>query len=171
MWTGNGYHLYQPIQPIGGEVLERLETFYDFLPYLNGIDLTSEFLRFSERFLSNGKSDSNHNPAIKSCLLTIAGTINTKNNSEVKIIQKWDGNRPPIQYITQYFMSHLIQRRINTINRRKLKSNKSIKEPNYDLNEIGWIEDLLRLPLDDYRYFCLWKILIPYLVNVKGIEA
>ena len=33
-----------------------------------------------------------------------------------------------------------------------------------------WIEKLLETPIADHRHFCLWHILIPYLVNVKGLS-
>ena len=37
LWTGNGYHIYQPMN---GIVFEEYKTFYKFLPYLDGKDLT-----------------------------------------------------------------------------------------------------------------------------------
>ena len=36
-------------------------------------------------------------------------------------------------------------------------------------NSIMWIEKLLGTPIADHRYFCLWHILIPYLVNIKKL--
>src|SRR5215467_5788669 len=33
---------------------------------------------------------------------------------------------------------------------------------------IDWIEKLLHTPLDDLRYYCLWRVLVPYLINVRG---
>jgi hypothetical protein len=33
-----------------------------------------------------------------------------------------------------------------------------------------WIENLLQTPLEDHRKYCLLHILIPYLVNVKGLS-
>lgn len=44
-------------------------------------------------------SDPNHLPSIKSCLVRVPGTINSKNGEAVRIVQKWDGNRPTIKYI------------------------------------------------------------------------
>jgi hypothetical protein len=37
------------------------------------------------------------------------------------------------------------------------------------INKIGWIEKLLETPLADNRKYCLWKILIPYLANIKKL--
>ena len=47
LWTGNGYHVYQPID---GIVFEKVKEFYDFLPYLDGKDLTTEFLGLPKTF-------------------------------------------------------------------------------------------------------------------------
>ncbi|HEY7079620.1 MAG TPA: DNA primase noncatalytic subunit PriX [Nitrososphaeraceae archaeon] len=32
---------------------------------------------------------------------------------------------------------------------------------------IRWIEKLLQTPLDDYRKFVVWRILSPYLINIR----
>lgn len=91
LWTGNGIHIYQPVQ---GVILENESAFSKF-------DFPSQrFLKFAAKHLSNGKSDSENNPAFRSCLVRIPGTHNfkcvQKNNdiadstTEVKIIQKWD---------------------------------------------------------------------------------
>ena len=168
LWTGNGYHIYQPIE---GMVFERYRIFYDFLPYLDK-DLTTEFLRFAEKFFSNGRSDPNHLPSIRSCLVRVPGTINSKNGDEAKVIQKWDGKKPAIQWVNDDFLIHLIQKRIDKITEngrlRKLSSHAPF---NIDAkNRIGWIENLLQTPLDDHRKFCLWRILCPYLVNVRKLS-
>jgi hypothetical protein len=62
-----------------------------------------ETLRFSKRFLSFVKADKNNNPSLKSCLLRIPGSINSKYNTEVKIIQKWNGHKPHIRLIIRGF--------------------------------------------------------------------
>ena len=31
----------------------------------------------------------------------------------------------------------------------------------------GWIEKLLQTPIDDYRKFVVWRILAPYLINIR----
>ena len=36
---------------------------------------------------------------------------------------------------------------------------------------IQWIELLLQIPLQDHRKFAIWRILAPYLINVKGLPA
>ena len=126
LWTGNGYHIYQPIE---GMVFEKYKIFYDFLPYLDK-DLTTEFLRFAERFFTDGRSDPNHMPSIKSCLIRVPGTINSKNGEEVRIIHKWDGKKPAIQWINSDFRSYLIQKRIDKMKekerRGKLRKSSSL---------------------------------------------
>ena len=34
-----------------------------------------------------------------------------------------------------------------------------------------WIEKLLQTPIDDYRRFALWRILVPYLINIRKYSA
>ncbi len=52
-------------------------------------DLTSVFMRFAEHFLTDGKNDKDHTATVKSCLLRVPYTINSKYNdvNEVQIIQ------------------------------------------------------------------------------------
>jgi hypothetical protein len=48
LWTGNGYHIYQPVS---GFVLEEYETFYEFTKHLDK-DLTSMFIQFAEEYFT-----------------------------------------------------------------------------------------------------------------------
>ena len=83
LWTGNGYHIYQPIE---GFVFEKHQQFYNFLPYIDK-DLTTEFLRFAKNFFTTGKADPQNHPSIKSCLVRVPGTINAKNGQQVQVVQ------------------------------------------------------------------------------------
>ena len=102
LWTGNGYHVYQPIDAV---ILEELSQFEQFE------NPSSKFLRFVERYLTNEKSDPAHNPSFKSCMLRIPGSTNSKcelRNNTVEIIQKWDGYRPPISLLFESFHAYLL---------------------------------------------------------------
>ena len=33
--------------------------------------------------------------------------------------------------------------------------------------KIWWIEKLLQTPIEDYRKFAVWRILAPYLINIR----
>src|SRR3954447_1788336 len=116
LWTGNGYHIYQPID---GMIFEDHQIFYKFLPYIDSKNLTTEFLRFAKNLFTTGKADPNHRPSIKSCLVRVPGTINSKNGQQVQIIRKWDGKRPAIQWIAEDFRDYLIQKRIDKIKEKK----------------------------------------------------
>ena len=69
LFTGGGYHIYQPINC--PTALENLTEFQKF------DNPSQEFLRFAKDNLSNGKADTNNNPSFKSCLLRIPGSINS----------------------------------------------------------------------------------------------
>jgi hypothetical protein len=167
LWTGGGYHIYQPIK-IATQKGERLSLtsisdFKKFLPFIKN-DLTTEFMRFAGNYLTDGKNDPKHNPSIKSCLIRIPETINSKYNEKVTIVQKWDGNEANAKNMLIKFIDHLIQRK--TEYEASSMENQWIK---ININKIGWIEQLLDTPLEDHRYFCLWHILIPYLMNIKKL--
>jgi hypothetical protein len=166
LWTGNGYHVYQPIN---GIIFEQHEVFYKFLAYVDK-DLTTEFLRFAKDFFSDGKADSRHLPSIKSCLVRVPGSINSKNGAQVRIVQEWDGKKPAIQWVTDDFRDYLIQKRIDEIEKKEkeMKLKKAATSYNkLDTQKIEWIENLIHTPIEDYRKYCLWAILIPYLVNIR----
>lgn len=169
LWTGGGYHIYQPIKIISkdGEKqsLENFSEFNEFIPLLRN-DLTTEFIRFATKYFTNNNGDPKHNPSIYSCLIRIPESINSKYNEKVKIIQKWDGIEVIANPLVLPFMDHLIQLKIENEESRRKKENSDFIGKS---KKIDWIEKLLETPIPDHRYFCLWHILIPYLKNIKGL--
>jgi hypothetical protein len=177
LWTGNGYHLYQPVS---GLILEEYETFYEFTKYFVK-DLTSMFIQFAEEYFTDYAADRLHNPTVKSCLVRIPGSINSKcvskgQDAEVKIIQKWDGNRPSIQLLLREFRRWLTQKRIDDMEQLKKQEEKHAKfqmtvyRSQESANTIKWIEKgILEHPLSDHRKYIIWRILSPYLLNVRKL--
>jgi hypothetical protein len=170
LWTGNGYHIYQPIY---GFILEEIDRFASYIDP-NNKDLTSRFMQFAAEFFTDKKGDPQHRPSIKSCLIRIPGTINSKCNQEVKIVQRWDGTRPPINYLLRDFRTWLIAENINDKREeRKFSNYRNSNRNGYRYNSgntIPWIEKLLQTPIADYRKYVLWRILMPYLFNVKKLS-
>lgn len=176
LWSGGGFHIYQPVKlTLRNETknitLESIDIFDKFLPYVNH-DLTTECMRFMSKYFSKNKSDKKHKPSISSCLIRIPGTINSKHEkeNEVKVLQAWDGNYSSINYILKDFEIYLIQKRMDVIKEKNKQSKTVLRKNNNAGNMIYWIEKLLQTPINDNRYYCLWHILIPYLVNIKGIS-
>jgi hypothetical protein len=159
LWTGNGYHIYQPV---AGFILEQEEIFAKFIDP-NGKDLTTKLMQFAEEFLTNKKGDRQHRPSINSCLVRIPGTINSKCGQAVKVVQRWDGQRPAIQYLLRDFRRWLIDEKIM----QRLASSRKARTKTAHSNTIWWIEKLLQTPLSDYRKFAVWCILAPYLINIR----
>jgi hypothetical protein len=170
LWTGGGYHIYQPIKIVTKDQkkqpLETVKELEEFIPFVRN-DLTTEFIRFAEKLFTNEKGDPKHNPSINSCLIRIPETINSRYNEKVNLIQKWDGIEAIANPLVLPFLDYLIQLKIENEELRKRKQNSdSIRNS----NKIAWIDKLLATPIPDHRYFCLWHILIPYLVNIKGLS-
>jgi hypothetical protein len=134
LFTGGGYHIYQPVYC--PTVLEHIKEFQKFE------NPSQEFLRFAKDNLSNGKADKNNNPSFKSCLLRIPGSINSKYNKNVKIVQKWNKVRPsiPREFIEE-FRTYLIQKKIEEhYYRQKTSKVKRYKNNNYGYYD--WIEKI-----------------------------
>jgi hypothetical protein len=98
-------------------------------------------------------------------MLRIPGSINSKNGQTVKIIQKWDGNRPAINYLLAGFSRYIMNEKYIELK----KAQKSTSVPADQNNSVGWIERLLQTPLSDYRKYCIWRILSPYLLNIRKL--
>jgi hypothetical protein len=166
LWTGNGYHIYQPLS---GFILEEYETFYEFTKYLDK-DLTSLFIQFAEEYFTDYAADRLHKPAVKSCLVRIPGSQNSKyiskeEDAEVKIMQRWDGNRPSIQPLLREFRRWLIQKKIDAFEelKKQEKFQMTVSKNQERTNTIKWIEKgILEHPLSDHRKYIIWRILSPY---------
>lgn len=163
LWTGNGYHVYLPID---GLVLEEESVFTEFID--NSNSLTTKFMRFAEQYFAKNKQDPNHNPSVNNCLLRIPGTYNSKNGQQIILMQKWNGYRIPIQYMLRNFRRYLIQEKLDEVNDRNKKRYKPSN--NTSSHTIGWIESLLQTSLPDNRKYCIWRVLAPYLVNVRKLS-
>ena len=134
-----------------------------------GKDLTSKFMQFAEDYLTNKKGDPLHNPTVNSCLVRIPDSINSKCGQVVKIIQRWDGQRPAIQYLLRQFRRWLIDEKIEARNQLNSKMARAHAQT-INSKTIWWIEKLLQTPIDDYRKFAVWCILVPYLINIRHIS-
>ena len=173
LWTGNGYHVYQPVS---GFILEEYETFYEFTKYVDK-DLTSMFIQFAEEYFTDYAADRLHNPTVKSCLVRIPGSLNSKcvtkwQDAEVKIIQKWDGSKPSIQPLLRHFRVWLIQKRIDDMEelKKQEKYQISVSKTKERTNTIKWIENgILEHPLSNHRKYIIWRVLSPYLLNVRKL--
>jgi hypothetical protein len=173
LWTGNGYHVYQPVS---GFILEEYETFYEFTQNLDK-DLTSMFIQFAEEYFTDYAADRLHNPTVKSCLVRIPGSLNSKciskgEDAEIKIIQRWDGGRPSIQSMLRQFRRWLIQKKFDDLEelKKQEKFHMIVSKGQERTNTIKWIEKgILEHPLPDHRKYIIWRILSPYLLNVKKL--
>jgi hypothetical protein len=190
IWSGNGYHIYQPVSAFP---LEREEIFIS-----KSNEPSKQFLQFAEMHLTDHKSDPSHHPSIKSCMIRIPGSHNFKcvqrnNNSgittttttnpstQVKIIQKWDGVRPKFNPLLYDFNIWLADKKLKEINELRRLKQKPKGRMGYDTSsvtagatskpgEIKWIENLLQTPIEDYRKIAIGLILAPYLINIKKLS-
>jgi hypothetical protein len=166
IWSGSGYHIYLVLDAF---VLEREDAFNNSR---FGSNPSQKFLRFAEWFLSDGKCDQQHNKTVslRNCMLRIPVSINSKNRQRVRIVQKWKGSRPPINYLLRDFRRYLIDERMRELETRR-KNRRCEIEVNAINGNIRWIENLLQTPISDFRKLAIWHILVPYLLNIRGLTA
>ena len=172
IWSGSGYHVYLVLDAF------ELESADVFNNDRFGSTPSQKFLRYAEAYLSGGKCDPQHNNTVslRNCMLRIPGSINSKNGEPVRVIRKWNGNRPNIRYLLEGFYVHLCGQRIEELRAKEKKiipKNTifaSQSPAGNNRNNIEWIENLLQTPLGDYRKFVIWRVLAPYLLNVSGLS-
>ena len=94
--------------------------------------------------------------------------VNIPESAEVKILQKWNGVRPSIKPLLSEFYIYLADSKIKEIHR----NSKPRKYPvHYENNrKIRWIETLLQTPIPDHRKYAIWRIVGPYLINVRRLS-
>ncbi len=175
LWTGNGYHIYIVINTRPLELIKELSELSK--------KPSEEFLRYAEMIFSLKKKDSGHNPSFKSSLLRIPYTFNSKNltindendqiSSEIKIIQEFDKDN--IQSINiklirdfRLWLADIDLKRKKT-SRFQNKSCETISKSEI-VARYFWIERLLQTPLPCFRRYCLYRILVPYLVNIRKLN-
>jgi hypothetical protein len=80
-------------------------------------------------------------------MIRIPGTYNSKypqGKNEVKLIQKWDGYRPPMKLLLDTFHIYLVDQKIKEIKLRK-RIEKRFGVPGDKGNSISWIETQVTL--------------------------
>ena len=110
-------------------------------------------------------------------MVRIPGSLSSKciskgEDAEVNIIQRWDGVRPSIQPLLGDFRRWLIQKKIDAFEelKKQEKFQMTVSKNQERINIIKWIEKaILEHPLEDHRRYIIWRILSPYLLNVKKL--
>ncbi len=175
LWTGNGYHIYLPVTAF---ILEVESIFAGFE------EPSRRFIQWTEQFLTNNKADPCHSNSLsfRNCMLRVPGSLNSKlvrlnekgkivnipESGEVKIIQKWNGVRPSIKPLLSEFYIYVADSKLKEIHRnRKSRKHSAHYENNH---KIQWIETLLQIPISDHRKYALWRIVAPYLINIRKMS-
>jgi hypothetical protein len=167
LWTGNGYHIYIVLNTRPLELIKELR---DLSP-----KPSEEFLKYAGITFSNNKKDSAHNPSFRSSLLRVPYMFNSKNMEEVKVIQEFDEeniisiNSELLRGFRLWLVDNDLTHKQKQLNCLKYRKDDSTEENRTILN-CCWIEKLLQTPIPCFRRYCLYRILVPYLVNVKRLS-
>jgi hypothetical protein len=117
LWSGKGYHIYLPVDAM---VLEYESLFGDIEVY----DPSRKFIQWSEQYLSDNKADPCHSKGVSfnNCMLRIPGSINSKVNREVTIIQRWNGVKSSIKPLLYDFYIQLADTRLKEVQGIRIKN-------------------------------------------------
>lgn len=116
LWSGKGYHIYLPLDSI---VLENESLFEDIEVY----DPSRKFMQWSEQYLSDNKADPCHSKGVSfnNCMLRVPGSINSKVNRQVTIVQRWNGVKPSIKPLLYCFYIHLADTKLREVQGIRIK--------------------------------------------------
>jgi hypothetical protein len=188
LWSGGGYHFLQPLY--ADIFLEMESVFAEF------VEPSRKLMQYAEKVVTENKADPCHwnTVSFSNCMIRIPGSYNSKYvqfndegevvyispESEVRIIQRWDGYRLNIRWLLKDYWIFLIQERNNEILKRMRDEQKRSRFerrcPNHtngdkqEINRIDWIESLYTKSLDDFRKYCTTFVFAPYFVNVRKLS-
>lgn len=150
--TGNGYAILQPIE------IESMETLLH--KGKSGEEISKYFLKFAEKYLTNDKADPSNYPSLKSCLVRVPGTVNSKCNKKVSVEFQWNGIKSQVKTLPfKKYLQNIIEEE-NAVQKRDLAINP---------NNFLWIETLLKNRINDGRQRLLFDV-SRYLINIKGLN-
>lgn len=152
--TGNGFAIVLPI---------KMDSWKNVM-YLGkiGEDLAKSFLLFASRYFTNNKCDSGNHPSLKSCLIRVPASINSKNSKKVEIQMFWDKKRADVGALA--FKQHMVGI-VRKENRWKTRAK------NFTSKDTPYIEKLLKKKLSEGRKRASDLIILPYLLNIKKLNV
>src|SRR5215467_189676 len=185
LWSGGGNHFLQPM--LADIVLEIESVFAEF------VESSRKLMQYLEKLVTDNKADPSHSNTVSfnNCMIRIPRSykskyirfndkgevVNIPPQSQVRIIQRWDGYRPNIRWIPKDHWINLIQERNNEALKEIRNEQKRLRferHPSHtsdrEIGGIGWIESLYAKSLDDFRKYCIWRLFTPYFVNVRTLS-
>jgi hypothetical protein len=109
------------------------------------------------------------------CVKANNGVLDSE-KTVVKIIHEWNGHRPYMMLLIGSFHAYLVDQKIRQSQREQQQQRRQRQKYNSTTSTeitagaIPWIEKLLTKSISDNRKYCIWRILAPYLVNIKKLQ-
>jgi hypothetical protein len=144
LWSGRGYHIIQPI-----DCNVDLDTIKELAALVRDKDVNKAFLQFAAAYLSDSRKDTCNSPSLKSCLLRVPYSHNSKCkemgiDSEVKVLKIWNGYRPDVELLLGSFHSYLVAEKLKEDQRcEELASKFPFRSSDHN-GVTRWIEQLMK---------------------------
>lgn len=175
LWSGNGYHIYIPIESKYN--LEEASIFGRF------DESSKRFLRFAEWYLSNGKADAKYFTTLSllNCMLRIPVSYNSKLDardcktdpvtaSEIRIVEHWNGRQSTLSltlFLLTFLTRNIKHKNLRFIRRINCKSIIARIRIEY----YGLSQQFCKNALHDHKKYVVWRILSPYLFNIRKLST
>jgi hypothetical protein len=104
-------------------------------------------IRYAAQKWTEGKNDPSNHPSVNSCLLRVPGSINSKNNKVVEVVQLWNSIRPAANSMLFDFQIELAAKKLAN----KSKGNNARNMDHY--HNIYYIHDKRFHRTKTYRHF------------------
>jgi hypothetical protein len=178
--SGKGVHIVQPLDTTNFFESAVLPDWYLYAEKMKwqgfGMGLVNEFIRFGEVMLTGGKADGAHHPTKNSCLIRCPETINSKSDTEVKVMQEWNEKKPPACLLLGEFFSAKLDEykaclKVQEERERHaalLRADPRLRERNnyYDF----YIPIIIDTPLPDWREHIIALEIVPYLLTINQMS-
>ncbi|MBT3761257.1 MAG: hypothetical protein HOF89_01545 [Candidatus Nitrosopelagicus sp.] len=127
----------------------------------HGEELSKLFLQYTGRELSSWYSDTANHSTLRSCMIRIPSSINTKNGKYVTVNGLWNGVRADVHSLK-------FKKFVKKLSEDELRLQQ--KRGTFVGNTVVYIEKLLTRKIFDGRKRVCNLILIPYMINIKQLS-
>jgi hypothetical protein len=182
LWTGGGRHFV---------IRQQVPVFEKWNRFSKFDQPSRKFLQFEEQLLTDGKADQSHwkSASFNNYMLRVPSTLNSDcvqfddkgrimhipYDARVRVEKYWDEITPIVgRTILMQYYNYLQFSKIKELQeqrvRRRMYGRAMKKECIINLHGYDYIDRLLDKPIGNFRKMCIWKIFVPYFVNVKRLS-
>jgi hypothetical protein len=92
-------------------------------------------------------------------------------DARVRIRESWDSNTPSVgRVVIMQYYNYLQFERIRDVQVQRQRRIYGRARECFSIRGYDYIEKLFNKPLDDFRKFCIWRVFVPYFINIRRLS-